>query len=83
MNCRRHGSKPTLALWMLVAAADVAIFTAAAGLLTVLLVGAGLVTLAAGAVGLRLLHRRDAVASLWLLPQRGAPKPKAMARRRA
>jgi apolipoprotein N-acyltransferase len=83
MNCRRHGSKPTLALWMLVAAADVAIFTAAAGLLTVLLVGAGLVTLAAGVVSLRRLHRRDAVASLWLLPQRSAPKPKAMARRRA
>jgi hypothetical protein len=29
MNCRRHGSKPTLALWMLVAVADVALLAAA------------------------------------------------------
>jgi hypothetical protein len=83
MNCRRHGSKPTLALWMLVAAADVAIFTAAAGLLTMLLIGAGLATLTAGVMGFRLLHRRDAVASLVLLSERDAPKPKTMARRRA
>jgi hypothetical protein len=82
MNCRRHGSKPTLALWMLVAAADVAIFMAAAGPLTVLLIGAGLVALIAGVMGFR-LHRRDAVASLVLLSRREAPKPKTMARRRA
>jgi len=82
MNCRRHGSKPTLALWMLVAAADVAIFMAAAGPLTVLLIGAGLVALIAGVMGFR-LHRRDTVASLVLLSQREAPKPKTMARRRA
>jgi hypothetical protein len=83
MNCRRHGSKPTLALWMLVAAADVAIFMAAVGPLTVLLIGAGLVTLTAGAMGFRMLQRREAVASLVLLSQRDAPKPKTMARRRA
>jgi hypothetical protein len=83
MNCRRHGSKPTLALWMLVAAADVAIFMAAVGPLTVLLIAAGLVTLTAGVMGFRLLQRRDAVASLVLLSQRDAPKPKTMARRRA
>ncbi|GAA4931092.1 hypothetical protein [Actinoplanes utahensis] len=38
MNCRRHGSKPTIALWMLVAVADVAIIMASTGLLAVLLV---------------------------------------------
>ena len=83
MNCRRHGSKPTLALWMLVAAADVAIFMAAVGPLTVLLIGAGLVTLTVGVMGFRVLQRRDAVASLVLLSQRDAPKPETMARRRA
>ncbi|HEV8570423.1 MAG TPA: hypothetical protein VGQ92_25595 [Actinoplanes sp.] len=83
MNCRRHGSKPTLALWMLVAAADVAIFMAAVGPLTVLLIAAGLVTLTAGVMGFRLLQRRDAVASLVLPSQRDAPRPKTMARRRA
>jgi Flp pilus assembly protein TadB len=50
MNCRRHGSKPTIALWMLVALADVAILAAAGGLLTVLLTVAGLVILAAAGV---------------------------------
>lgn len=38
MNCRRRGSKPTIALWMLVAAADVAIIVASTGLLALLLV---------------------------------------------
>ncbi len=38
MNCRRHGSKPTIALWMLIAAADVAILAAAAGPVLVLLI---------------------------------------------
>lgn len=38
MKSRRHGGKPSLALWMLVAAADVAIIVASAGLLTLTLV---------------------------------------------
>jgi len=59
MNCRRHGSKPTLALWMLVALADAAILMAAAGLLTVLLVVAGLVAVAAGAAGVRQWQRQS------------------------
>ncbi len=37
MNCRRHGSKPTIALWMLIAAADVALLAATAGPVLVLL----------------------------------------------
>lgn len=60
MNCRRHGSKPTIALWMLVAVADVAILIAAVGLVTVLLVAAGLVTVAGVGAGLLLANRRDA-----------------------
>ena len=58
MNCRRHGSKPTLALWMLVAVADVFLLVAAAGPLIVLLVVAGLLTVG-GAVGLRTLTKRE------------------------
>jgi len=38
MNCRRHGSKPTIALWMLVALADVMIIVASTGLLAIMLV---------------------------------------------
>jgi Ni,Fe-hydrogenase III small subunit len=70
MRSRRHGTKPTLALWMLVAVADFAILVATAGLLTDLLVVAGLVTVAAAFAGVRLLHRRD------------APEPKAVVHRR-
>lgn len=59
MNCRRHGSKPALALWMLVAVADVALIVATAGLLTMLLIAAGLVTVGAAALGMRQLVRPD------------------------
>ena len=71
MSCRPHGSKPTLALWMLVALADVAIVATAAGLVTVLLVIAGLVIAAGGVFAARSLAHR-------------APAPaKAVVRRRA
>lgn len=52
---RRHGSRPTLALWMLVAIADVALLLAAAGLFAVV---AGAVILAAGIAGVWTLQRR-------------------------
>ena len=69
MNGRRHGSKPTLALWMLVALADVAILAAAAGPVAVLLILAGLLVGAGGVYAARNL---------------GARRPaKAVARRRA
>ena len=58
MNCRRHATKPTLALWMLVAVADVALLAAAVGPLIVLLCLAGLVTAAGSVLGLRMLSRR-------------------------
>jgi len=57
---RRHGSKPTLALWMLVALADVALLVAAAGVLAVMVAVFGAVILAGGFVALRSLQRRPA-----------------------
>ena len=60
MNCRRHGSKPTIALWMLVAAADLAILVAAAGAVTMLLIVAGLIALAGGVLAARTLFRPSA-----------------------
>jgi hypothetical protein len=59
MNCRRHGSKPTLALWMLVAVVDVALVVATAGVLTMLLVAAGLLTVGAAYVAGRQLVRQE------------------------
>jgi len=53
MNCRRHGSKPTVALWMLIAVADLAMLVAAAGAVTMLLILAGLIALAGGVVAVR------------------------------
>jgi hypothetical protein len=55
MSCRPHGRKPTIALWMLVAVADLAILVATTGLATILLVLTGLAVLAAGVVAARLL----------------------------
>lgn len=58
MNRRRHAAKPTLALWMLVAAADVALLVAAVGPLIVTLCLAGLVTVAGAVLSLRMVSRR-------------------------
>lgn len=55
---RRHGSRPTIALWMLVAIADIALVVAAAGALVVLLVVAGAMLLAGAVAGVVLLQRR-------------------------
>jgi len=63
MNCRRHGSKPTIALWMLVAIADFAILTAATGPLMMILIVAGLVVLGGGVVAARAFLRRSAHAT--------------------
>ena len=57
---RRHARKPTLALWMLVAVADVALLVAAAGLTAVLLVATGVIAVAACAAVLWFLVQRDA-----------------------
>jgi hypothetical protein len=59
MNRRRHGSKPTIALWMLVAVADVALLAVAAGPVILLIVVASLVLIVGAVVGCRMLTRRD------------------------
>lgn len=59
MICRRHGRKPTMALWMLVALADLAILAAAAGALVTISVLVALVVLAGGVIVARpLLTKR-------------------------
>ena len=57
MNCRRHGSKPTIALWMLIAAADVALLAATAGPLVMLLVTLAVLTVGGAFVAMRMLSR--------------------------
>ena len=55
---RRHGSKPTIALWMLVALADIAILVAAVGLVTFALAAAGAMIVAGACAGAWHLQRR-------------------------
>jgi hypothetical protein len=64
MKSRRHGRKPTLALWMLVAVADVVVLIATAGLLTELALLAGLMVVAGLGGGLWLLQRRTTPATV-------------------
>jgi hypothetical protein len=71
MNGRRHGRKPALALWMLVALADAAIVTAATGVLTMVLILGIAAVVAGGVFAARAVTRRDATG------------PEAVARRRA
>lgn len=54
MTCRRHGTRPTLAFWMLVALADVALIVASVGVVALLAVLAVVVT---GAAGWRVVRR--------------------------
>ncbi|MBU2662900.1 hypothetical protein KOI35_05200 [Actinoplanes bogorensis] len=58
MSCRRHGRKSTLALWMLVAVADLAILTAATGALVMLTIVALLAVFAGGVMAARQLTKR-------------------------
>jgi hypothetical protein len=58
MSCRPHGRKSTIALWMLVALADVAVLAAATGVLTMVLILAGLGMVGGGVFAARTLARR-------------------------
>jgi hypothetical protein len=69
---RRHGSKPALALWMLVAVADGALLAASAGLFVLLLVIAAVVAAAGAVLAVRLSHRYDVVARLVRLQRRNS-----------
>ena len=55
---RRHGSRPTIALWMLVAIADVALVVAAAGALVMTLAVVGAFIMAGIVAGALLVQRR-------------------------
>ena len=55
---RRHGSRPTIALWMLVAIADVALVVATAGALVVMMVLAGAMIVAGAIAGGLMIQRR-------------------------
>jgi hypothetical protein len=59
MNNSRYGSKPKIALWMLVAVADVALLAAAAGPLLIMLLIAGLVIVGGTVAGMRMAGRRQ------------------------
>lgn len=60
MNCRRYGSKPTMALWVLVAIADLVFLTAAVGALVMVTIVALLAVLAGGVIAARTLAKRSA-----------------------
>ncbi len=71
MNCRRHGSKPTIALWMLIAAADVALLAATAGPVLVLLIVVSVLTVGGAFIAGRMLSRAaDAKAQVAVRPAR-------------
>ena len=53
MHGRRHGKKPTLALWMLIAVADLAILVAATDVLTMTLIVLTLAIVAGGVFAAR------------------------------
>ena len=84
---RRHGSRPTIALWMLVAIADIALVVAATGALVVLLVVAGALVLVGAVAGVRM--QRRAVAGVMteraasIVPRRAVPERESVLRRRA
>ena len=69
MRSRPHGGKPTLALWMLVAAADLAIVVAAAG--------PGLMLTILGSLATVIVAGRG----LWSRQHRNAPRVGAVRRR--
>jgi hypothetical protein len=58
MNCRRHGSKSTIAFWMLVAIADLAMLVATAGAAVMISIFAALALVAGGVVAARTLSGR-------------------------
>jgi hypothetical protein len=88
---RRHGSRPTIALWMLVAIADIALVVAAAGAFVVLLVVAGAMVVAGAVAGVRMQRRavagvltqRSAVSGGAMVQRRAVPERESVLRRRA
>ena len=60
MNCRPHGGKHTLALWMVVALADGMLVVSSAGALAGLLIALAVAVVAGLVVAARLLLRHNA-----------------------
>jgi hypothetical protein len=70
MSCRRYGSKPTIAFWMLIAVADVAMLFAAAGSAVMVSFLAALALVAGGVVAARSLTPRSVPATRTVLRHR-------------
>lgn len=58
MHCRTHGRKSAVALWMLVAVADLVLLVATVGVLKMLIIALALVVVAGGVVAARRMTRR-------------------------
>lgn len=63
MNCRRYGSKPTIAFWMVIAIADAAMLVATAGTAVMISILVTLALVAGGIVAARTLTRRSVPAT--------------------
>ena len=72
---RRHGTKPTLALWTLIVATNLAVVVAGIGLLTVLIVIGSFAAVAALGAGLWMYERRHAAPSTESLTEPVTPAP--------
>jgi hypothetical protein len=70
MSCRRHGSKSTIAFWMLIAIADAAMLAAAAGAAVTVSIFAALALGAGGVVAARTLTGRSVPATRTVLRRR-------------
>jgi hypothetical protein len=70
MNCRRYGSKPTIAFWMLVTIADAAMLAATAGSAVMVSVLVVLALAAGGVVAARSLTRRSVPATRTVVRRR-------------
>jgi hypothetical protein len=83
MSRRPHGSKPTIAFWMLVAIADAAMLVAAAGPAVSLMVPAAVALVFGGVLVARRMSRERVPAKSWLITQRTVSPSEVVARRRA
>jgi hypothetical protein len=63
MSCRRYGSKPTVAFWMLIAIADSAMLVATVGAAIMIMILAGVALVAGGVLAARTLTRRNVPAT--------------------
>jgi hypothetical protein len=63
MSCRRYGSKPTVAFWMLIAIADAAMLVATVGAAIMIMILAGVALVVGGVLAARTLTRRNVPAT--------------------